>query len=64
MDSSARPRRTVANRANWTRSPEVYDFGAATATPDTLYLGFGLEKLSRSDRDDLMARAVRHLLPR
>jgi hypothetical protein len=52
------------NRTDWTRSGEVYDFGAATSTPDTLYLGFGLEKLSPPDRDDLVARALRYLLPR
>jgi hypothetical protein len=57
------PPGSAANRSDWARSPEVYDFGAATATADTLYFGFGLEKLSRSDRNDLMARALRQLLP-
>ena len=57
------PPGSPANRTDWNRSRQVYDFGAATATGDTLYLGFGLERLSSSDRDDLMARALRHLLP-
>jgi hypothetical protein len=48
---------------DWTRSRRAYDFGAATATADTLYLGFGLERLAPADRDDLVARAMRHLLP-
>jgi immune inhibitor InhA-like protein len=56
------PPGSAANRTDWTRSLQAYDFGAATATADTLYLGFGLEKLSASDRNDLMARAIRHLL--
>jgi hypothetical protein len=58
------PPGSAANHTDWTRSREAYDFGAATATADTLYLGFGLEKLSPADRNDLMARAIRHLLPR
>ncbi|MCU7723987.1 M14 family zinc carboxypeptidase [Actinoplanes sp. KI2] len=51
------------NPVNWMRSRQAYDLGAATATADTLYLGFGLEKMPASDRNDLMARAMRHLLP-
>ncbi|GLY99511.1 zinc carboxypeptidase [Actinoplanes sp. NBRC 103695] len=57
------PPGSPANRTDWTRSRQAYDFGAATSTADTLYLGFGLEKMSSPDRDDLMARALRHLLP-
>lgn len=56
------PPGSAANRTDWTRSREAYDFGAATATAGTLYLGFGLEKLSASDRNDLTARALRYLL--
>jgi hypothetical protein len=40
------PPGSPANRSDWTRSRQAYDFGAATATADTLYFGFGLEKLA------------------
>jgi hypothetical protein len=60
---SGPPPGSPANVTGWARSRRAYDFGAATATADTLYLGFGLEKLAPSDRDDLVSRAVRRLLP-
>jgi len=56
------PPGSPANGTGWSRSRQVYDFGAATATASTVYLGFGLEKLSATDRDELMARALGHLL--
>jgi bacillopeptidase F (M6 metalloprotease family) len=50
------------NPTDWTRSRQAYDFGAATATRDTLYLGFGLEKLAPADRTELITRAMRQLI--
>ena len=49
------------NGTDWSRSREAFDFGAGTTTDSTVYLGFGLERLARSDRNDLVARAMRHL---
>ncbi|MFG1608136.1 M14 family zinc carboxypeptidase [Actinoplanes sp. NPDC049265] len=61
---SGPPTGSPANREDWARSRQAYDFGAATATADTLYLGFGIERLAPADRDELMSRAMRHLLPK
>jgi hypothetical protein len=33
-------------------------------TPDTVYLGFGLERLAPAARDDLVARSLTHLTGR
>jgi hypothetical protein len=56
------PPGSAPNPNNWSRTQHVYDYGAATATADTLYLGFGPEKMTRADRTDLVSRAMRHLL--
>ncbi|MFI7544755.1 M14 family zinc carboxypeptidase [Actinoplanes sp. NPDC049599] len=55
------PPGSAPSASDWTRTGHVYDFGAATATPDTLYLGFGPEKLTSADRTDLLSRALRQL---
>jgi len=48
---------------NWVIGPELLDFYAATATNDTLLLGFGLEQLATdADRAELMRRALNGLL--
>jgi bacillopeptidase F (M6 metalloprotease family) len=57
------PPGSAANPTDWSRAQHVYDFGAATATPDTLYFGFGPEKLTPRDRTDLLSRAMRQLVP-
>jgi hypothetical protein len=49
------------NGTDWSRSQQAFDLGAGTTTTDTVYLGFGLERLSTADRNDLTARAMRHL---
>ncbi|MEV1289151.1 M14 family zinc carboxypeptidase [Micromonospora sp. NPDC049679] len=47
---------------NWARSQQAFDEGAVVVTADTVYTGFGLEGLAPAARDDLVARAMRHLL--
>ncbi|GAB3141700.1 M14 family metallopeptidase [Micromonospora sonneratiae] len=47
---------------DWSRSQQAFEEGAAVLTPDTVYLGFGLEGLAPAARDDLVARSMRHLL--
>jgi hypothetical protein len=56
------PPGSAPNATDWTRAGHVYDFGAATATPATLYFGFGPEKLTAADRTDLLSRSMRQLL--
>ncbi|MEU8609223.1 M14 family zinc carboxypeptidase [Actinoplanes sp. NPDC048791] len=56
------PPGSAPNPADWTRAGHVYDFGAATATPATLYFGFGPEKLTAADRTELLSRSMRQLL--
>jgi hypothetical protein len=50
---------TAAN--TWSRSQRAFEEGAVVTTPDTVYLGFGLEGLAPAVRDDLVARSLRHL---
>jgi hypothetical protein len=49
------------NSSDWSRCEQAFDSGAAAATADTVFLGFGLERLAPADRNDLVARAMRHL---
>jgi len=49
------------NGTDWGRSKSAFDFGAGTTTASTVYLGFGLERLTEADRNDLVARAMRHV---
>jgi hypothetical protein len=55
------PPGSAPNPTDWTRAAHVYDFGAATATPDTLYFGFGPEKLTPAKFTELVSRSMRHL---
>ena len=51
--------------SNWVIGPELLDFYAATATQDTLLLGFGLEQLAtNADRAELVDQALGNLLGR
>jgi hypothetical protein len=47
---------------DWARSQKAFEEGAVVVTADTVYTGFGLEGLAPAARDDLMARAMQHLL--
>ena len=48
---------------NWVIGPALLDFHAATATRDTLLLGFGFEQLAtQAERNELMQRALSGLL--
>jgi hypothetical protein len=55
------PAQSPPNADDWTRAREEFSFGAGVVTGSTVYLGFGLERLAAADRNDLMARALRHL---
>lgn len=61
---SAPPAGSETGLTDWARSQSAFDEGAVVLTKDTVYLGFGLEGLAPSARDDLVARAMRHLLSR
>jgi hypothetical protein len=56
------PPGSAPNPTDRTRAGHVYDCGAATATPATLYFGFGPEKLTAAHRTDLLSRSMRQLL--
>lgn len=47
---------------SYTRSETAFEEGAVIVTADTVFTGFGLEGLDAAARDDLVARALRHLL--
>jgi hypothetical protein len=53
------------NRNDWVRRPGLgIKEGAAVATPDTLYMGFGFEGISdAATRNQVMGRAIDYLLP-
>ncbi|WP_033337553.1 M14 family metallopeptidase [Catenuloplanes japonicus] len=46
----------------WTRTAPPFAEGSIVTTPATVYLGFGLEGLAAASRDDLVRRALKHLL--
>jgi len=58
---AAPPAGTGVSGNTWQRSQQALDFGAGVTTPDSVYLGFGLETLSTTQRDDLVRRALSHL---
>ena len=60
---SGSPEGSVANGNDWIRTQLGFEEGAATTTEDTVYAGFGFEGLAPAERNDLMARAMAHLLP-
>ena len=52
----------VTAESTWQRSTTLYEEGAAIATDDTLYFGFGLEMVEGEEaRAEVMARALRYL---
>ena len=59
------PEGSPANSGTWEFGERLLTFNAATATDDTLLLGFGLEQLATDgERADLLRRALRGLLAR
>jgi hypothetical protein len=60
---SGSPAGSVTNTNDWLRTQLGFEEGAATTTKDTVYAGFGLEGLAPAERDDLVKRAMGHLLP-
>ncbi|MBO4205817.1 M14 family metallopeptidase [Micromonospora echinofusca] len=56
------PPGTAGGANTWTRSQQAFEEGSVVTTPDTVYLGFGLEGLAPAARDDLVARSLTHLL--
>ncbi|MEV4756640.1 M14 family zinc carboxypeptidase [Micromonospora sp. NPDC049559] len=58
------PPGSTAAANDFARSQKLFEEGAVVTTPDTVYLGFGLEGLAPAARNDLVARSLRHLLPR
>ena len=50
------------NASDWTRTQLGFEEGAVVTTRDSVYTGFGFEGLAPAQRDDLVRRALRHLL--
>ncbi len=50
------------NVTDWSRTQLGFEEGAVIATRDSVYTGFGFEGLAPAQRDDLVKRALRHLL--
>jgi bacillopeptidase F (M6 metalloprotease family) len=60
---SPQPEGSSPNAGNWVIGPGQLDFYAATATDDTLLLGFGLEQLATdAERRQLVQQALGNLL--
>ncbi|MBQ1024151.1 M14 family metallopeptidase [Micromonospora sp. C95] len=49
---------------DWSRSQQAFEEGSVVVTPDTVYLGFGLEGLAPAARDELVARSLTQLTGR
>ena len=60
---SGPPEGSVANSNDWIRTQLGFEEGAVTTTEDTVFAGFGFEGLAPAERNDLMERAMEHLLP-
>jgi hypothetical protein len=58
------PAGTAVATTDWARTQTAFDEGAVVVTRDTVYLGFGLEGLAPTVRNDLVARSMRHLFGR
>jgi len=50
------------NPSDWTRTQLGFEEGAVVVTRDSVYSGFGFEGLAPAERNDLVKRAIRHLL--
>jgi hypothetical protein len=63
-DVAGPPEGSAANATDWRRTTSVgFEEGAATATDDTLFLGFGLEGIRDAPtRAEVMARSLAYLL--
>lgn len=55
------PPGSADNTTDWARSQQAFEEGSAVVTPDTVYLGFGLEGLAPAARADLVERTLDHL---
>ena len=55
------PAGSQPSTTTWARSRLAFEEGSVVVTPDTVYLGFGLEGLAPAARDDLVARSLEHL---
>ncbi|MGH8969147.1 MAG: M14 family zinc carboxypeptidase [Actinomycetes bacterium] len=57
------PAGSTPNDNNWVRSQKAFDEGATVTTEDTVYTGFGAERLSTQKmRRDFVDRSLDHLL--
>ncbi|MFK3980837.1 M14 family zinc carboxypeptidase [Micromonospora sp. NPDC050397] len=56
------PAGSVPASSDWARTQKAFEEGSVVTTPDTVFLGFGLEGLAPPVRNDLVARSVDHLL--
>ena len=58
------PPGSAPNSNDFTRTtPAGFPEGPVTTTPDTIYFGFGFEGITdAADRNEVMGRAMRHLL--
>ena len=57
------PDGSADNSNDWIRTQLGFEEGAITTTEDTVFAGFGFEGLAPAERDDLVARSMRHLSP-
>ncbi|HEY5877747.1 MAG TPA: M14 family zinc carboxypeptidase [Nakamurella sp.] len=58
------PDGSADNANDWVRTQLGFEEGAIVTTSDTVFAGFGFEGLAPAQRDDLIARSLRHLLGR
>ncbi|MEV0713470.1 M14 family zinc carboxypeptidase [Asanoa sp. NPDC050611] len=56
------PPGSAPNVTDWSRTQLGFEEGAVITTQDSVYTGFGFEGLAPAERNDLVKRAVRHLL--
>ena len=56
------PEGSAGNVNDWLRTDLGFEEGAGVTTEDTVFLGFGVEGLSPSERDELISRTMEHLL--
>jgi hypothetical protein len=63
-DITGPPEGSAPNANNWTRTTsEGFPVGASITTPSSIFMGFGFEGIStQAERDEVMGRALNHLL--